>query len=144
PFDRSFNAGAYAVGDLHKICRVFGLNEMFVATVAVTQVIAKMDVRRYRIAELTELIKNSGLPLSRGWRKQALPKGELERYVPLNGQLGVGNFLGDLLELAHHRVRVGGQHTEQLIRFYKKGHGCHRRWEGDQHSRVLADLAGTL
>ena len=101
PFDRSFNASAYAVGDLHKICRVFGLDKMFVSTVAVTQVIAKMDVRRNRIAELAELIKNSGLPISRGRRKQALPKGELKRYVPLNGQFGVGNFLGDLLHLAH-------------------------------------------
>ena len=46
PFDRSFNARVYAVGDLHKISRIFGLDEMFVATVSVAQVIAKMDVRR--------------------------------------------------------------------------------------------------
>jgi hypothetical protein len=102
PFDRSFNARAYAVGNLHKICRVFGIDKMPVSTVAVTQVIAKMDVRRNRIAELAELIKNSGLPISGGRRKQALPKGELKRYVPLNGQFGVGNFLGDLLQLAHN------------------------------------------
>jgi hypothetical protein len=92
PFDRSFNARAYAVCHLHEICRVFGLDKMFVSTVAVTQLIAKMDVRRNRVAELAELIKNSGLPISGGAAETGPPKGRTQAQCPIEWPVRRGEY----------------------------------------------------
>jgi hypothetical protein len=84
------------------------------ARVAVAEVIAKLDIGRHAVADAHQAIEDFLAHVLECHRPDAFEHPELDRRIPLDGELIVRNRRHDLVQLAQQGCLVDG---------FDRGHG---------------------